>query len=312
MQFLFGFNPDRHAIQNIQFFFTSFQKEQIMKKSKKAEVPVKTITKPSIARVDEISADLLRLQEEEERLATRLAAAQTGEHIYIRMYGTAAKWYVIKDGTRTYLPKSEQKKAIRLAKLAWCQARLAEVRAEIKACEHYLKAFRGSTTHLQDLMENPGFCQLIGAASPDSEEWKKSPFQANPTHPENLQCLTSSGLKVRSKSEVLIATALEKYAIPFRYECRLDTPEGPFYPDFTIRHPKNGRLYIWEHFGMIDNNDYSEASLPKIGIYAQMGYFPNENLIMTFETKEHPFNLPEAEALIRQHFPTDIGSRRRL
>lgn len=283
-----------------------------MKTSKKTAVQEQFFKMPPTARIEEISADLNRLKEEEGRLAARLAASQTGEHIYIRMCGKAAKWYVIKDGMRTYLPKSERKKAIQLAKLAWCQARLAEVRAEIDACEHYLKAFRSNTTHLQVLMANPGFCQLIGASSSNAEEWKKTPYQTNPNYPESLQFLTSSGLKVRSKSEVLIVTALEKYGIPFRYECLLETPAGPFYPDFTIRHPRNGRIYIWEHFGMIDNSAYAEVSLPKIGIYAQMGYFPNKNFIMTFETKEHPFNLPEAEELIRKYFSTDIGPRRRL
>ena len=268
-----------------------------------------TISVPSIARAEEIRMDLERLRKEEARLAHVLAASRTREHLYVRMCGNAAKWYVIKDGVRTYLPKSERPKAVRLAQLAWCQARLAEVRAEIEACENYLIAFRSRKTHLHSLMENSGFRELISSVDSDAKAWVHAEYETNPKCPENLQYMTSSGLKVRSKSEIMIAASLEKYGIPFRYECLLETPAGPFYPDFTIRHPQTGKLYIWEHFGMIDDNAYAATSLPKIGVYAQMGFFPGDNLLMTFETKERPFNQANAEALVCQYFPTPIGRR---
>ena len=257
----------------------------------------------SPARSGEIHSDLKKLLKEKGRLEKILATDATPKkQLTIYFKGNAAKWYISEDGARAYLPKSERDEAVRLAKFAWCRARLSEINTEILACQRYLRVFRHSSSHLQILLKNKEFCNLIGESSPDIEEWKNSSFQKNPTHPEHLQYTTNTGLCVRSKSEVLIATSLEKHAIPFRYECLLDTPSGPIYPDFTIMHPKTRRLYIWEHFGMIDNQAYSAKSLPKICTYSQLGYFPNDNLIMTFESKDHPFNLPEADDLVRKYF----------
>lgn len=258
---------------------------------------------PIPARAEEIQADLQRLKDEEKRLAKVLAADKHPKRrLYIRQCGNASKWYLVEDGVRTYLPKSERPLATKLAQKSWYQARHIEVQTEITACERYLRAFRGKKSQLQMLLSNREFCRLVGTSKPDILAWKEASFQTNPTHPENLIHVTNSGLKVRSKSEVLIATALEKYGLPFRYECLLETPAGPCYPDFTILHPQSGRLFIWEHFGMIDNPSYAATSLPKIGTYAQLGYFPNQNLIMTFETKGHPFNIPEAEEMVHKYF----------
>lgn len=35
----------------------------------------------------------------------------------------------------------------------------------------------------------------------------------------------------------------------FRYECLLKLGDSAYYPDFTIKHPKTGKTYYWEHFG---------------------------------------------------------------
>ena len=42
------------------------------------------------------------------------------------------------------------------------------------------------------------------------------------------------GLSVESKSESIIASQLERYNIPFRYEALLQLEGQIYYPDFTI------------------------------------------------------------------------------
>jgi hypothetical protein len=36
------------------------------------------------------------------------------------------------------------------------------------------------------------------------------------------------------------------------------------YPDFTIRHPVTGEVYYWEHFGMMDNENYAHNVYSKL------------------------------------------------
>jgi len=52
----------------------------------------------------------------------------------------------------------------------------------------------------------------------DLESWAKNSYRRNPYHEENLRYETTFGLRVRSKSELLIAELLYKYSIPFHYD----------------------------------------------------------------------------------------------
>lgn len=116
-----------------------------------------------------------------------------------------------------------------------------------------------------------------------------SAFEQNPQNKENLIHKASSGNWVRSKSEAIIDMVLYTNHIPFRYECKLQLGRVTLYPDFTIRHPRTGKLYYWEHFGMMDDETYLKKTCSKIQTYARNGIYPSINLIATFETKEQPW-----------------------
>ena len=88
-------------------------------------------------------------------------------------------------------------------------------------------------------------------------KWMNSPYEHNTKYPEQLTLKTISGHTVRSKSEALIDMALHVNKIPFRYECALPLSDIVLYPDFTIRHPQTGNFYYWEHFGLMDDLNYS-------------------------------------------------------
>ena len=73
------------------------------------------------------------------------------------------------------------------------------------------------------------------------------------------------------------------------------------FPDFTIRHPKSGEFYYWEHFGLIDDPGYRKNAMSKLQLYASHGIFPTINLITTYETKYTPLN-PEYVNLLVSHY----------
>lgn len=66
---------------------------------------------------------------------------------------------------------------------------------------------------------------------------------------------------------------------PFRYECALHLGFETIYPDFTILHPLSKKIIYWEHFGLMDNENYIKNVCFKIQQYAQNGIIPSVNLI---------------------------------
>ncbi len=107
---------------------------------------------------------------------------------------------------------------------------------------------------------------------------------------------------VRSKSEALIHMYLFKNRIPFRYECELHLGNQIVYPDFTIRHPKTGKLYYWEHFGLMDDRNYAKKTCKKLYDYSTHGIIPMIQLITTYETKENPLTVETVEEVLAHYF----------
>ena len=112
--------------------------------------------------------------------------------------------------------------------------------------------------------------------------WMEAPYERNPYHPEQLIYKTKSGIMVRSKSERMIADFLTEHGIPFRYEAKLVVDGRAYYPDFTIL-CGDDTLLLWEHFGLMDQDEYFKHACEKIKAYRKMGYMQHTNLICTWE-----------------------------
>ena len=95
--------------------------------------------------------------------------------------------------------------------------------------------------------------------------------------------LTNSGIRVRSKSERIIADALDQNVVPYHYEAALKLGGGTICPDFVIYRPFDGKMIIWEHFGLMDDRRYRQKTNGKIAAYARYEFYPFDNLICTYE-----------------------------
>lgn len=112
----------------------------------------------------------------------------------------------------------------------------------------------------------------------------------------------TDNLKVRSKSESLVALFLLEHKIPFRYEAPLFLRKGgTVYPDFTLLHPLSGDIIYWEHFGYLDEPGYLEKAIKKLRMYAENGIFPGINLIITYETKNSPLDYKQVDLIGKQY-----------
>ncbi|MCI7145718.1 MAG: hypothetical protein MR991_04695 [Clostridiales bacterium] len=92
---------------------------------------------------------------------------------------------------------------------------------------------------------------------------------------------TKSGFNVRSMSERLIADTIYKFKLLFFYEPEIIIGGETFRPDFIILLP-DGRVFIWEHFGRMDDESYRQHAKYKLAKYREAGFHPQINLICTY------------------------------
>lgn len=123
-------------------------------------------------------------------------------------------------------------------------------------------------------------------------EWMEKDIAVNSMRPDELIHITGNGLKVRSKSELLIASALEERNLAFKYEPVYKTVDGhTLRPDFAILRPADMKVVYWEHFGLMGNEVYAARTSDKIQRYQNNGCFLWDNLIISFDSKEGHFNM---------------------
>ena len=136
-------------------------------------------------------------------------------------------------------------------------------------------------------------------AKEEKDEWAAAEFEQSDYKKEKRQMVTSRGLSVRSKSELLVAEALYRYDLPFRYE-QVYRPDDKHTvaADFTIRRI-DGKLFIWEHEGLITVDSYVAWQRRKAELYASIGFVPWDNLIVTYDTDGGNIDLRIVESEIR-------------
>lgn len=249
-------------------------------------------------------AEQQRIQKEKERIQKQIFKLPAGT-IFCFQNGTHVKWYE-KDGKRRqYLPKDQRKYAEKLAMKKYLLLRMKELIQEERALGSYISHHRESVSE-QMLKPGDPYAELLAPyfqpESSDLQSWMESPYEQNRKYPEQKIYGTSAGIHVRSKSESMIVYLLHDYKVPFRYECALELGQVTAYPDFTIRHPKTGKVFIWEHLGMMGDPTYRRNALSKLQLYMEHGWIPSVNLILTFETKEYPLDMAYVEGLIKDHF----------
>ena len=162
---------------------------------------------------------------------------------------------------------------------------------------HRSETARRMTNLLQDE------CQMV-----EFKQTKGSVFMQ-----EGLVYRTSTGIAVRSKSELLVYETLLNAKIQPAYEQALTLGGSTRYPDFTIADEISGRTIYWEHLGMLERDDYRKSWEKKLAWYRANHVRPAEEpsvvvgddengiLVTTQETSVAPFNLGDVQEKIRKY-----------
>lgn len=234
-----------------------------------------------------------------------------------------------------YLPHSQETLARQLAQKDYDARLIKLLQKEISALQNYMKQTSNGRA-IPELYDSlcPARRSLITPAILTNEQyaarWQDISWTGRPFAPDAPYICTAHGERVRSKSEVIIADTLFRHKIPYRYEFPLTlrrSSEAPFhsdfyklnhhtsdsgchttsigssitlYPDFLCLNTRTRSEFYWEHFGLMDDPDYSKNAAGKLRLYTENGILAGHNLIITMETQTEPPSIKALEKLIEE------------
>jgi hypothetical protein len=204
----------------------------------------------------------------------------------------------------TYLPKRDIRKAAAIAQRDYNKDAADALKKQIAIIDRLLADYRPGALDAAYTELHPGRRALVTPVRECDEEfvaaWQHFPYTGKPFEINAPEFFSSTGVRVRSKSEVIIADALSRAKIPFRYEYPTSIKGwGTLYPDFTCLDKRTREEIIWEHFGLMGDPDYAENAIQKIARYATSGYILGKNFIATFETGTTPLSVKQVQAYIK-------------
>ena len=216
----------------------------------------------------------------------------SGGHGYCQYYHVVDRDHP----TGTYIRNADRSKAVSLEYKEYAEQFLPGARRELKALNRFVSQFEKSNSDLIYHNLTPARQKLVSSFLTTDEEyaqkWQAESYTSSSYMPEEKVYQTKRGEMVRSKSELLIADLLYEMEIPYRYEPRVRMKRGNYkYPDFLILNQKTRQTIYWEHMGLMDDPDYLNNNLAKILEYGENGICLGKNLMITFETSEHPLNV---------------------
>lgn len=222
--------------------------------------------------------------------------------------------HIRSDGTKAYMGEDDLDKIHELAQKNYYLSVLGKIKTEENALRKMLAVHRKNNLNevirASDLTK-PANLLISPMVLPYAEAgrlWQAEPYVPSDDHPENLKYQTLRGELVRSKSEANLANTWAKRGYYYKYEKGVFLEGyGVSYPDFTVFDPKTGKIFYFEHFGMVDNPDYVMSNLQKLIYYAENGIKLNVNLFCTFETLKNPLTqnridrtIDEIEKILRE------------
>lgn len=229
-----------------------------------------------------------------------LRCRQQGNHYYYYLKGTEH------DAKEQYLPVKEKDAAIAVAQSDYDRRVLKLAQKELEQIKRLLLLYEnGAADDVYEKMCAARQFLITPLELPDrmyAEEWRSVEYNKKGFMEGDPEYYTELGERVRSKSELIIANTLARFQIPYRYECPLMLKSVTIHPDFMVLNVHLRKVFLWEHFGMMDDPGYFEKAWRRIEMYERNGILAGEKLIITCETAKSPINTRQLENTIRQRF----------
>ena len=270
-------------------------------------IPPNTITSQLHQRLQQLKEVLSELSKNQKKYPEG--------HLRVAQRGVARAQYYHYTNPTDFTGKYIRKKNIDFAKLLaqkdYEESIIPLLQKEISALEEYLTQTDNGSV-ISEFHESlcPARHALITPVTLTDKEyaavWQEVSWMGLPFAPDAPFLSTANGERVRSKSEIIIADTLFRYGIPYRYEFPLtltrseDKHEVIIHPDFLCLNTRTRTELYWEHFGRMDEPEYSKNAAGKLRLYIENGILPGRNLIITMETKTEPPTAQVLEKLIAE------------
>ncbi|MCQ2123762.1 MAG: hypothetical protein MJZ25_06205 [Fibrobacter sp.] len=239
-------------------------------------------------------------------LGTLINKSPAGTLRIVQSNGSAQYYHVKTVAPGDYIPKDDLEFAKELAQKTYDKKVFKQILKQVDLLKNFERRY-----------SEMGLVQFFEAASAErkaliephvvsdayfAECWNAVEFDGLSFNEVDSELYTSQNVRVRSKSEVIIAEVLERLEVPFRYEFPLQLKNGVcIHPDFVCLNVRTRKEIVWEHFGLMDDLDYVGNVLLKLRTYGKNGFILGENLIFTMENKRMPLSIHEVETLARVH-----------
>ena len=215
----------------------------------------------------------------------------------------------------TYMPRSQEKLARSLIQNDYDKKTIPAIEAEIKELKDFLKAYKEKCSDMAYKKLPSTRREVVTPLTLDNDAyaaaWLKVEYRHKKFAEDAPQLFTDNNEQVRSKSEVIIANALKAAGVPYRYEFPLavyrnaatdgDLDICQLHPDFYCLNLRTRQEFAWEHFGMMDDPAYAASAIEKLELYAENGFFPGKNLIITMETPAKPLSSKLLKSVIQTY-----------
>ena len=205
-----------------------------------------------------------------------------------------------------YIPRTNQLLAAKLAQKDYDTKLLEVLKQQHKVIDKFLKDFDPDAARQVYEKLNSTRKQLVKPEFLSDEEyikqWMSVPYTRPPFKENTSEFFTAKGERVRSKSEILIADALNRHNIPYRCEFPVYSG-GVIYaaPDFNCLNVRLRKEYYWEHLGKMGDEGYADTNKDKLDKYTLEPGFDETRLIITMETGNKPLNTKVIEEKIRKY-----------
>ena len=241
---------------------------------------------------DALSEELLALPQ-----GRLLVEERNGRKYYSERFASKSKG---RKETRKGITKDPDR-VLALVRKQYVKAALKNLDSDLDALDTFIDQYKCSdpdSVMEQFIQKNPELAAGISYKQQQLSEWASEYVPKTEYYKESLRLYALDGTKMRSDGELFVASRLEHYGIPYRYEAKLPIPDLGYIPDFTIMRPSDRKIFYWEHFGKIDDHQYVLDNYVKVGKYMDYGIVPWDNLIMTYNYKKGGVNIRLIEAMI--------------
>lgn len=144
----------------------------------------------------------------------------------------------------------------------------------------------------------PDSCYKSLGFIPPSERTQST--NINNMYEDHLIHSSLLGIKMRSKSEISIASLYKTLGYEVIYEKKLLLPDGDeLYPDFSIVVDEGTKEIYHEHIGMLNDPEYRKRFYRKLDKYLRNGFVPFRDVFFTFDEPDGSIDMESISQIVK-------------